>query len=214
MSLFPFVRADFIMSSFSIIHDTGLELRRQIFEALEATPDTDFGLAGSIDRIQIAPPGDELPDNTLAVLFLYHIDIDKHQRNQRPLPHRGDATLQRKPPLPLQFRYMFAPLSDDDRINHLVLGRVFQRFYDEPMVTMLGDAPVGDSFGGASPALRVKPDMLTVEQLSQLWNALSTPYRLSMSLLVDAAAIDSGLPPRRVPRVEELLPAVGLVSGG
>lgn len=202
------------MSSFSIIHDTGVELRRQIFDALQATPDIDFGLSGSMDKIQIAPPSDDLPSNTLAVLFLYHIDIDKHQRNQRWLPDRNDPSLQRRPPLPLQFRFLFAPVSDDDKLNHLVLGRVFQRFYDEPTVGTLEGLPIGDSFGGASPALRIKPDMLTIEQLSQLWNALSTPFRLSLSLLVDAAVIDSGLPPRRVPRVEELLPASGLVSGG
>jgi hypothetical protein len=202
------------MSSFSIVHDTGLELRRRIFEALENTPDTDFGLGGSIERIRIAPPGDDLPTGTIAVLFLYHIDIDKHLRNQRPLPDRTDPSLQRRPPLPLQFRFLFAPISDDDTLNHLLIGRVLQHFLDEPFVMMAAGQPVGDSFGGASPALRVKPDMLTVEQLSQLWNALSTPYRLSIALLVDTAAIDSGEPPRRAPRVEELLAASGLAKGG
>jgi hypothetical protein len=202
------------MSSFSIIQDTGLELRRRIFAALEATPDTDFGLNGSIDRIQIAPPGDELPNGTLAALFLYHIDIDRHLRNQRPLPDRDDASIQRKPPLPLQFRFLFAPVDDDDTVNHLVLGRVLQHFQDQPFITTIAGEPLGDSFGGAAPALRVKPDMLTVEQLSQLWNALSTPYRLSVGFLVEIAAVDSGDPPRRAPRVEELLAATGIDAGG
>jgi hypothetical protein len=201
------------MSSFSIIQDTGLELRRRIFAALEATPDTDFGLNGSIDRIQIAPPGDELPNGTLAALFLYHIDIDRHLRNQRPLPDRDDSSIQRKPPLPLQFRFLFAPVDDDDTVNHLVLGRVLQHFQDQPFITTIAGEPLGDSFGGAAPALRVKPDMLTVEQLSQLWNALSTPYRLSVGFLVEVAAVDSGDPPRRAPRVEELLAATGIDAG-
>ena len=201
------------MSSFSIIQDTGLELRRQILAALETTPDTDFGLNGNIDRIQIAPPGDDIPNNTLAVLFLYHIDIDRHLRNQRPLPDRDDPSLQRKPPLPLQFRFLFTPVDGDDTVNHLVIGRVLQHFHDEPFITSFAGAPFGDSFGGASPALRVKPDMLTVEQLSQLWNALSTPFRLSIALLVDIAAVDSGEPPRHAPRVQELLAATGIEVG-
>jgi len=36
------------MSSFSIVQDTGLELRRRILAAREAAPDTDFGLNGNI----------------------------------------------------------------------------------------------------------------------------------------------------------------------
>jgi hypothetical protein len=200
------------MSSFSIVQDTSLELRRRIFSALQATPDTDFGLNGNIDRIRVAPPGDDLPNGTLAALFLYHIDIDGHLRNQRSLPDRDDPSLQRKPPLPLQFRFLFTPIDDDDSINHLVLGRVLQHFHDQPFITTIAGQPLDDSFGGATPALRVKPDMLTVEQLSQLWNALSAPYRLSIALLVDIAAVDSSEPPRRAPRVEQLLAATG-VSG-
>ena len=202
------------MSSFAIVHDIGLELRRRIFEALDSIPDTDFGPNGNIDRIRIAPPGDDLPNGTLAALFLYHIDIDRHLRNQRPLPDRSDPSLQRKPPLPLQFRYLFTPVDDDETINHLVLGRVLQSFHDQPFITSIAGQPIGDSFGGASAALRVKPDMLTVEQLSQLWNALSTPFRLSIGLLVDIAAVDSGEPPLRTPRVEELLAATGIAGEG
>jgi hypothetical protein len=200
------------MSSFSIIQDTGLEMRRRIFAALEETPDTDFGLNGNIDRIQIASPDEDLPDGTLAALFLYHIDIDRHLRNQRPLPDRDDPSIQRKPPLPLQFRFLFTPVDDDDTVNHLVLGRVLQHFQDQPFITTIAGQPLDDSFGGASPALRVKPDILTIEQLSQLWNALSAPFRLSIAFLVDVAAVDSGEPPRRAPRVEELLAATGIAA--
>lgn len=202
------------MSSFSIIQDTSLELRRRIFDALEATPDTDFGLNGNIDRIRIAPPGDDLPNGVLAALFLYHVDIDRHLRNQRPLPDRTDPSIQRKPPLPLQFRFLFTPVDDDDTVNQLVLGRALQHFHDEPFIESFAGQPLGDSFGGAATALRVKPDMLTVEQLSQLWNALSAPFRLSVAFLVDIAAVDSGEPPRRAPRVEELMAATGIATEG
>ncbi len=201
------------MSSYSIIQDTGLELRQRIFAALDATPDTDFGLNGNIDRIRIAPPGEDLPDGTLAALYLYHIEIDRHLRNQRALPDRDDPSLQRKPPLPLQLRFLFVPVDADDTVNHLVLGRVLQHFQDQPFITTLAGRPLDDSFGGASPVLRVKPDMLTLEQLSQLWNALSAPYRLSVAFLVDTAAVDSGEAPRRVPRVDEFLAATGVTGG-
>jgi hypothetical protein len=202
------------MSSFAIIQDTALELRRRIVAALDATPDTNFGLDGNVDRIRIAPPSEDLPNGTFAALFLYHIDIDKHRRNQRPLPDREDPAIQRKPPLPLQFRFLFVPIDDDDTVNQLVLGRVMQHFLDQPFITTIAGRPLDDSFGGATPALRVKPDVLTVEQLSQLWNAMSAPYRLSIAFLVDIAAVDSGEPPRRAPRVDELLAAAGSVTEG
>lgn len=201
------------MSSFSIIQDTGLELRRRIVAALDATPDTDFGLTGNLDRIRIAPPNGDLPSGTLASLFLYHLDIDRHLRNQRPLPDRESASIQHKPPLPLLFRFIFTPVDDADTVNHLILGRVLQYFHDNPFVATIAGQPLDDSFGGAAPVLRVKPDMLTVEQLTQLWNALSTPFRLSVSFLVDIAAVDSADPPRHAPRVDELLAATGIAGG-
>jgi hypothetical protein len=197
------------MSSFSIVQDASLELRRRIFDALVSTPDTDFHLT-ELERIRIAPPRDDLPQNTLAALFLYHIDIDRHLRNQRHLPDRNDPSILRKPPLPLQLRYLFTAVDANETLNHLVLGRVLQTFQDQPFVSSVDGVPLDDSFGGAAPALRVKPDMLTVEQLSQLWNALSAPFRLSIAFLVDIAAIDSGEPPLRAPRVEELLTGTGI----
>ncbi len=200
------------MSSFSIIHDASLELRRRIAAALEATPDTDFGLGGSSDRIRVAPPGDDLPDNTLAALFLYHIDIERHLRSPRLLPDRQDPSIQRRAPLPLQLRYLLVPVDDDDTVNQLVIGRVLQHFNDLPFISVLDGEPMDDSYGAASPEMRIKPEMLSLEQLSQLWNALSTPFRLSVGLLVDVAVVDSGLAPRQIPRVNQLVPATGLAT--
>jgi len=202
------------MSAFSIIHDTTLELRRAVVRALDTTPGTDFGLNGSAERIWIGAPNDELPDDALAALFLYHIDIDRHLRNQRALPDREDPSLQHKPPLPLQFRYLFTAVDGNEKTNQLVLGRVLQTFHDHPFITSLSGEPLDDSRGGASPALRVKPEMLTVEQLSQLWNAFSAPFRLSIAFLVDIAAVDSAEPAVRAPRVRELATGTGIKRGG
>jgi hypothetical protein len=89
---------------------------------------------------------------------------------------------------------------------------VLQHFHDQPFVAVPGDEP-RDSFGGASPELRVIPETPSVEQLTQLWNALSQPFRLSVVLLVDVVAIESGLPPRLVPRVGDVQGLVGTAGG-
>lgn len=197
------------MSGFGVIHDVSLELRRQVFTVLSATPGTDFFLDDEGTNITFSAPGDDLPEGTMASLYLYHLDVDKHLRNQRPLPDRSAADLFHRPPLPLQLRYLFTPVGDQEDNNHLLLGRVLQHFHDAPSFATLSGEPVGDSRGGASPELRVRTEMLSLEQLAQIWNALSTPYRLSLPLLIEIVAVDSAAPPRRTPRVETLVPALG-----
>jgi hypothetical protein len=199
------------MAGFGILSDVTVELRRQIFEGLQATPDTDFGLAGTIDRITLQSPGETLDPGTLASLYLYHIEINPHRRNQRPLPDRSRADVFHAPPLPLQLRYLFTPVDEDETVNQLLLGRVLQHFNDFPSFEAVSGQPVGDAFGGGSPALRVKPDLLSLEQLAQMWNAFSTPYRIALGLLVEVVAVDSGQPPERRRRVDEMATAIGKV---
>jgi hypothetical protein len=197
------------MSSFSIVHDTSLELRRQVFEALRTTVDVDFALGDDLDRITLQPPGDTLDDSAIASLYLYHVDLNQHLRNQPPLPDRAADDLFRRPPLPLQLRYLFTPVDADDLTNQLLLGRLLQHFHDFPSFATLSGEPIGDSHGGASRELRVRPDLLSIEQLAQLWNALSTPYRVAVSLMVEVLAVDSAQPPARRPRTEALVTVIG-----
>lgn len=197
------------MATFAVLQDVSLELRRQVFSALQATPDTDFGIAGAIERISLQLPGEDLAAETVASLYLYHVDIDPYRRNQPRLPDREQPGEFRNPPLPLQLRYLFTPVHDSEEVNQLLLGRVLQHFDDVRTFGTLSDEPVGDAHGGADPVLRITPDPLTLEQLSQLWNAFSVPYRVALAFLVDIVAIDSGLAPLRRERVAEVLTAIG-----
>ena len=142
------------------------------------------------------------------------MDIDKHLRNQKPLADRSAAGIFRAPPVPLQLRYLLTPLSGSEENNHLIAGRIIQHFNDFQSFDQVSDprVPIGDSFGGASPNLRVRYDMLSMEQLSQIWNAFSAPYRLSIALLVETVAVDSGKVPMITPRAEEVLPIVGKIG--
>ncbi|WP_145110289.1 DUF4255 domain-containing protein (plasmid) [Cereibacter azotoformans] len=199
------------MADFGILSHVTVELRRQIFAALQATPDTDFGLAGIVDRITLQSPGEDLDAAAVASLYLYHLDINQHCRNRQPLPDRALPDRFRRPPLPMQLRYLFTPVGDDETVNQLLLGRVLQHFHDFPSFADVSGRPIGDAFGGASPELRVKPDLLSLEQLAQMWNAFSAPYRVSLGLLVEVVAVDSAVPPERLRRVEELAGGLGKV---
>lgn len=198
------------MSGFNIIHDVSIELRSQLFGALQATPGSDFSLTSAAASITLDPPQDDLASTVRASLFLYHIERDKHLLGQRPLPHRTRDDLFYNPPLPLQLRFMFTPLAGSEEDNLSIVGRVLQHVHDTPNITSLRGIPMDDSRGAASAVLRMRPDFLSLEQLTQMWNALSQPYRLSVAFLVEIVAIDSGLPARRAGRVRELTQGIGL----
>jgi hypothetical protein len=196
------------MSAYTIVHDVGLELRRQVFEAVNSAADAVFALP-SLASVSLSAPHAVTDSGVAVSLYLYHVHVDEHLRNRDWLPDRTEAGRLRRPPIPLRLRYLLTPMDADESNNHLRLGRVVQHFHDAPSFAVADGAPVGDSFGAASPQLRVRPDMLAVEQLAQIWNAFQEPMRLSLSLVVEIVAVDSARPPRSAPRVLESVVAAG-----
>jgi len=198
------------MSSYSIIRDTSLELRRRIHSALSTAQDADLGLTTPEEDITFSLASDDLDGPRLS-LYLYRLEPEGSLRNQRPLP-AADTGL-RSPPLALQLHYLIIPLDDAEDTNHLMLGRILQYFHDRPFLESLNGAPLGDSHGGNSPEARVVLETLTVEQQSHVWSALHTEYRLSIGYLVRAVAIDTAEPVTPARRVVEALTAVGHKGG-
>ncbi len=196
------------MSSYAIIQDTTLELRRRIHASLASAPDADFGLTTPEADITLSPPGDDLTGTPRLSLFLYHLQPSAHLRNQRPLAVGPDGL--RHPHLPLELHYLITPLDDEEDQNQLMLGRIIQHFHDEPAIVSLNGALLDDSFGGSSPALRVTLDAKTMEELAQVWQALETGFRLSLCYTVRLAAVDSGLGETEARRVQTAQAAVGL----
>ncbi|MEH6453927.1 MAG: DUF4255 domain-containing protein [Psychromonas sp.] len=196
------------MSSHTIINDVSLELRRRIFAAMNSAVGITMSFTDESTNIVLEPPHDT-PDNaTRMSLYLYHIGINNVQRNQRMLAQPGRDDEQRLAPLPIVLKYLATPL-DDEETNQLIMGRLLQFVYDSPQINSIDNQPIGNSFGGASNVLRLVPDLLNVEQLTQLWNAFNQPYRLSLAFQVDVVAIDSAIAPIVAPRVTDLLSVAG-----
>jgi hypothetical protein len=196
------------VSAYTVINDVSLELRRRIFAAMNSAVGVTLGFTDESTNIVLDPPHDT-PDNaTRMSLYLYHIGINNVQRNQRLLAQPGRDDEQRLAPLPLVLKYLATPV-DDEESNQMVMGRLLQFIYDNPKLDSLDNQPLGDSFGGASRFLRVVPDLLNVEQLTQLWNAFNQPYRLSLAFQVDVVSIDSAIAPVVAPRVEDLIAMAG-----
>lgn len=199
------------MSGYNVILDISRELRQQIVTALQTAPHDSFAITDD-KAITLRPPVEGLPDGLAASLFLYHIEIDGSLRNQVPLPDRSNPNKSFKPPLPVSLSYMFTPLDTDEENVQSIVGRVLQHFHDHPTLSSLEGSPIGDSRGGAAPELRVRHDVMPMDQLTNLWSAFSQPFRLSIGFTVEVVAVDSGLPARTAPRVQEMGRAIGKVT--
>jgi hypothetical protein len=186
------------MPSFSVLHDISTTLQSQIVAALNSAPDISFDV--TTDTLSLSPPSDDLEVGTVAVLYLYHVSIDPHLRNQQPIPDAGNPSLFIRPPLPLMLKYLFVPLDAEEENNQLMLGRVLQHFHDAPTIRPIPGSPLATSRGGLPDHLRVRPDFAGFEALSPLWSALARPFRLSAGFMVDIVGVDSAEPATVAPR--------------
>jgi hypothetical protein len=195
------------MSGYSIIGEITLELRRRIHAALASAPDADLGLTTPETDITLSAPSDELQGSPRLSLYLYHVEQDGHLRNQ---PHLSIGSYGlRFPPISVQLRYLITPLDDEEDQNHLMLGRILQRFHDEPAIGSLNGTPLDDSFGANSREIRISLETLALEQLAQVWHALDAGYRLSIAYVVRIVTIDSAQGITDARRVVEAHTAVG-----
>lgn len=139
------------MSPDAILEGISTELRRQAFDTLAETPDTDFSSMDPGSNIALASPGEDFACQFVVTLSLCHIDACKPLRNL-PLLRTSAAELH-QPPLPLQRRHLITPL-DTDTNHYLMLGRVLQHSHDYPISARL-PVPPRLFAGGASDRIRV-----------------------------------------------------------
>ena len=196
------------MSNFTIINDVTLEIRRRLFNALNNAPGLTLGLTNESSNISLSPPSETFDNNVRMSLYLYHMDINASLRNQRMLPQPGNDDEQRLPPLPLELHYLITPV-DDEENNQLIIGRLMQTIYDNPSFSDINNVPLDNSFGGGTGQVRITPNLLNVEQMSQLWNSFNQPYRLAIALRVDVISVDSAKMPRVAPRVNDVFTLAG-----
>lgn len=182
-----------------MVRDASLALRQLLFDASISVSDVDFGIDNQATHISLNPPTDDIGDDALLSVYLYHIGPDASLRNQQALPV-GTAGLV-KPPLALRLSYLITPLLGTEALSQMLLGRVMQALHDEPLITALGGSPMNDSNGGGSPAIRVWMEPLALEELTRIWHALGTDYRLSLAYQLRVVLIDSAIPPRAADRV-------------
>jgi len=134
-------------------------------------------------------------------VWLYRVSRMADMLNEPP--QRISTTQIVSTPLPILLYYLITPVAEDPLTRHALLGKVLQVMYDH---SILRGADLQGILMGTTDQLRVALETLTLEELSLVWEALSEPYQLSVSYMVQLASIDSAAQPVQAAPVLERNP--------
>jgi hypothetical protein len=175
------------MSDFQAISVVGSMIKDQLNATL-----SDINLTQN--PVELGPPK-EKPESDVVSLWLYRVSRNGDLANNDRERNTSGELLQR--PLPVDLHYLITPQFKVAQTEHRVLGRIMQFFHTWPNLTPPTNI-IEDN-----PKLKITPELLSIEQYTQVWQALSQPYRLSVSYLVQCVRIDSLLPPTNALPVEK-----------
>jgi hypothetical protein len=159
----------------SVISDV-TETMSNLLAGLDVTLDSPADLkngAGSFEKIN---------------LYLYQVVEHAFTKNQPAYP-LDDGTLH-YPPLTLRLYYLLTPYASDPVSAHKVLGHAMRTLYDNAIVT---DARLTEPLRLVAEKLCIVLLSMKLEDLTRIWNALQTPYRLSVCYEVRVVPIESTL---------------------
>ena len=136
-------------------------------------------------------------------LFLYQTSISAAWRNQT-MPHQTKAGETGQPPLPLCLYYLVTAFGegDDETKAQQLLGKAMSIFHDHPIlgteeIRQATETDVaGSDLHEQIERVRIRPQTLSLEELSKLWSAFQTNYRLSSAYEVSVVLIESTRPNR------------------
>jgi hypothetical protein len=129
-------------------------------------------------------------------VWLYKVSRMAELLNEPPRRQRSDQ--EPGPSLPVLLYYLVTPITTDPLTSHAILGKVLQVFNDN---AILRGADLRGTLQGTTEELRINLEALTLEELSLVWYALSEPYQLSVTYLVQVVYIDSDREPTHSPPV-------------
>ena len=162
--------------------------------------------AGGVVPDVTALPPDQAPNPGARRinLFLYHIGVNAALRNQEfPWQGRGGGDSQKNPPafmLPLQLYYMVTAFADDDIQGHEALGHAMRVLHDNAQLTSqqikdaVTAAALDSDLADQPEKVKVTLQPASTDEMTKIWTAFQSPYRLSVSYEVSVTLIDSDKP--------------------
>lgn len=119
-------------------------------------------------------------------VWLYRIERNGDLLNHpppRPAPDRALRT-----PLSLDLHYLITPLARNPADEQALMGRVLQVLNDFPQP---GGSLLQGDLAGTGAKFRVIFDSLSMQDLTQIWQALQESYQFSVTYVVQTVLIDS-----------------------
>lgn len=186
------------MSDYTAISAVGQTLRALL--TTNITQSTDAQIKNVPIELLSPKEMDEKNESPGVSLWLYRVARMGEMLNEPPM--RVTPTQIIRTPLPLLLHFLVTPIASDAATRHTLMGKVLQVFYDH---SILRGADLQGALQGGDEQLRVVLEALSLEDLSLVWDALSEPYQLSVSYMVQVVNIDSGAQPVMTPIVLDRL---------
>ena len=181
------------MANVSAIHSVGdsitTYLRNSYPEPLRTDHPCVFSLISSGEFVE--------PDaqSTSLSLFLYRITMDEHLRNGP----RRNGTSGQVLPLALDLHYLLTVWADSALVEHTVIAWAMRQLYLHPVLDRSSLTPEGGWDTGDT--IQLIPAEISAEDIMRIWDALSPPYRLSVSYIARVVRIDPDTTPDARPVV-------------
>ena len=196
------------MSDYTVIGALSGTLKELLRHNITQSPDP--ALNGVEIHLLSPKEMQEVGHTTGISLWLYKVSRLADMVNEPP--ERISATQIARTPLPIVLFYLITPFATHPETRHVLLGRVLQVMNDH---AILRGADLEGSLKGSHEQYRLNLEALTLEELSLVWEALSEPYQLSVTYLVQVARIDSDAEPvKTMPVIVKQTTYSQIVSAG
>lgn len=119
-------------------------------------------------------------------LYLYQVLENPFSKNQPWVTENSSE--RRYPPLALNLYYLLTPYASDPSSAHKVLSHAMRIFHDNSIIK---GSQLSESLRLTVDQLAISLCPLKLEELTRIWNALQTSYRLSVCYEVRIVLIES-----------------------
>ncbi len=176
------------MSNILGIHSVGQSLVTRLTntypQSLRDQFDCTFSLVSSanIANEEVVAPA--------VTLFLYRVSVNEHMRSMRRGPERpNDAN-----PLSLDLHYLLSVWAAEALAEHVLLAWTMRELHLQPLLDSSSLSP--DAEWLPNEFIELVPSELPTEDVMRIWDAFTTPYRLSVSYTARILRISgSDVPP-------------------
>lgn len=174
------------MSGYLAIREASDRLRTVLGNSFADDP-TARQYVTNAEAIGYESPGQGNDDASHSLsLWLFGVADNAFARNAPTRPRRGgqDGITA----LPLNLHYLITPATQSPEGDLIAIGKIIQTFAETPIISMQNEDD------GIFDEIRLIRGHLGKEDISHLWGALQTPYRLSLYYEARLTEIDIAAP--------------------